>query len=238
VKAKDEKLQDDRKRAIGYIRVSTSEQALGPIAQREAIARWAAANNVTVIAYHEDIGVSGASGLERKGLLGAIADMRQHHAHALIVLRRDRLARHVLQAATIEHEVARCGGKIICADGSANGDSPSDEFLKTILDGAAAYERQMIRARTRAALAVKRQRGEATGGNAPFGYRIVEGRLVVDEQEQQALKTLRSMRYGEGLSFRAIRREALKRGIYSRTQKEFTLHSLHNILSREVSHDA
>jgi DNA invertase Pin-like site-specific DNA recombinase len=43
-----------------------------------------------------------------------------------------------------------------------------------IMDAAAAYERALIRARTKAALAAKRARGERSG-EVPYGFRAVEG---------------------------------------------------------------
>ena len=66
-------------------------------------------------------------------------------------------------AATIERAVAHGGGRVVCADGVGNGETSADAFMRTIIDAAAAYERALIRARTRAALGVKKSRGESTG---------------------------------------------------------------------------
>ena len=74
--------------------------------------------------------------------------------------------------------------------------------MRTLLDAFAAYERALIRARTRAALAVKKARGERTGG-VPMGRRVEEGRLVVDGGEAAAVDRARALR-GEGKSLRAI----------------------------------
>ena len=63
--------------AVGYIRVSTEEQTLGPEAQRVALARWAEARKIQLVAVHEDRGVSGAAPLDRRpGLLAALARPR------------------------------------------------------------------------------------------------------------------------------------------------------------------
>ena len=45
--------------AVGYVRVSTDDQNLGPQAQRAAIESWAAREGVQVAAWHVDQGVSG-----------------------------------------------------------------------------------------------------------------------------------------------------------------------------------
>ena len=46
---------------VAYVRVSTDEQKIGPEAQRAAIEAWARAAGVQVVAWHEDLGVSGGS---------------------------------------------------------------------------------------------------------------------------------------------------------------------------------
>src|SRR5260370_31933372 len=84
-------------RAIGYIRVSTDEQALGPQAQREALRRWCATNGAELIATFEDLGVSGGLELDKRpGLLGALDALKAHNANVLLVAKRDRLHRGVL----------------------------------------------------------------------------------------------------------------------------------------------
>jgi DNA invertase Pin-like site-specific DNA recombinase len=122
----------------------------------------------------------------------------------LVVAKRDRLARDVYVAATIERAIASAGARVVCADGVANGDTPADAFLRTILDGAAEYERALIRARTRAALAVKRGRGLRVG-SVPYGYRLAaDGKtLEPHEGEQRVLVIVRDYR-AEGLTLRDI----------------------------------
>ena len=71
------------------------------------------------------------------------------------------------------------------------------------MDAFASYERALIRSRTRAALAVKRARGERLGGDVPIGYQAEGGLLVADVQEQALLGRVRDMR-GRGLSIARV----------------------------------
>ena len=171
--------------AVGYLRASTDDQALSPDAQRAAVTAWAERAGVTVVAWHTDAGVSGATTLDaRPALVAALANLRSLGAGVLAVARRDRLARDVVVAAMIDRAVRACGARVASVDGVGNGDSPTEEFMRTILDGAAAYERALIRERTREALAVKKARGEFCGGQAPYGYRLApSGELVPDVAE-------------------------------------------------------
>jgi len=94
--------------------------------------------------------------------------------------------------------------------------------MRTMLDGAAAYERALIRARTKAALAAKRARGERAGA-VPYGYSATsEGRLVVDDAERGVIAVVRELR-AAGATLRAVVSELARRGLVSRTGRAFQL---------------
>ena len=74
--------------------VSTHRQDLSPDAQREAIRAWAKREGVEVIAFPEDLAVSGGTEIDKRpGLLAAIEALRTEDAGILVVAKRDRLAR-------------------------------------------------------------------------------------------------------------------------------------------------
>ncbi|MBI2945182.1 MAG: recombinase family protein [Candidatus Wallbacteria bacterium] len=222
--------------AVAYIRVSTDEQKLGPEAQRATIEAWAAHEGVTVAAWCVDAGVSGGSEIDaRPALAAALVEMRQHGAGVLVIAKRDRLARDVYIAATIERTVTGLGARVACADGVANGDTPADAFLRQILDGAAEYERALIRARTRAALAAKRARGERTG-ELPYGYRLAADglHLEADDAEQLVLAEANRLR-AAGLSLRAIVAEFVRSGWLSRAGRPFALTQIARLVRPEVA---
>ena len=214
--------------AVAYLRVSTEDQALGPEAQRAAISTWASSAGVTVAAWHEDRGVSGALDLDaRPGLVAALGALRGLRAGVLVVAKRDRLARDVAVAAAVDRAVAGAGGRVVSADGVANGDQPADAFLRTILDGAAAYERALIRARTKAALAVKRARGEYTGGEAPYGWRVVVGgTLEPHPEERLVICRARELR-AEGLTVRAVTAALRAEGVVGRRGRPLAPSAVH-----------
>ena len=76
-------------------------------------------------------------------------------------------------------------------------------MMRRILDIFGAFERDLIRARTRAALAVKRAKGLKFGSTAPYGYRINGDRLDPEVGERQAV--IRSVALAKsGCSLRRI----------------------------------
>lgn len=202
--------------AIAYVRVSTEDQHLGPEAQRAAIEGWAARERVSIAAWFADHGVSGASELDaRPGLAAAVAELRASSAGLLIVARRDRLARDTVVAGLIERAVARARARVVAADGAGNGDGPADQFMRTVLDGAAAYERALIRARTSAALRAKHARGERAG-TIPWGYwSASDGRLVPNEAERAITLRVHALQ-AAGLTHRAIVAQLSAEGVRGR----------------------
>lgn len=219
----------DPRLAIAYLRASTEEQRLGPEAQRAAIQAWADREGVSVVAWHVDAGISGGSDLaDRPALVAALGDLRAHRAGILAIAKRDRLARDVAVAATVERAVRACGARVLSADGTANGDTAADAFMRAMLDAAAEYERSLIRARTRAALAAKRARGERTG-EVPYGfYAGPNGQLVRNEAEQKVIALVKHYR-ASGMTLRAIVAELARAGITSRSGRSYGLTQVANL---------
>jgi len=202
-KSKKSRPVTDATKAVAYIRVSTEEQHLGPEAQLAAIELWATRQGVTVVAVHRDLGVSGATPLaDCKGLMAALEDLRVHGAGLLVVAKRDRLARDVMKSAMAEARAEALGARIVSAAGEGDGTDPAAKLMRTIIDAFAEYERLIIGARTKAALAVKKTKAERIGG-IPYGFSDVNGKLVPNEDEQRVIIEAKYLS-STGLSMRGI----------------------------------
>lgn len=226
----------DRTTAVAYIRVSTDEQNLGPEAQREALTQWAEREGVSIAAEYTDHGVSGAAPLDKRpGLLDALDALTAHGAGVLVVAKRDRLARDTMTAAMVERMAQRDGAVVRSADGVGNGDTPEAMLMRRMVDAFAEYERALIRGRTRAALAVKRARGEKTGGDVPVGFTVADdgATLVEDDREQRALALIRGLR-ADGVSIRKIAAALDASGIPARG-KRWHPTTVSRLLSRDVA---
>lgn len=191
--------------AVGYVRVSTAEQKIGPKAQAQAIQRWADREGVQLVAICFDNGVSGGTPLsERRGLLAALATLDQTNAGILVAAKRDRLARDVGIARAIEAQATKEGVRIRTADGTSDATGSAGVIAKGLHDLLGEWEREVIRERTKSALALKKSRGERTG-KVPFGYRLAADmtHLEPDPAEQSALTLMRALR-ASGATLQAI----------------------------------
>lgn len=219
--------------AVGYRRCSTSEQAesgLGLAAQLVTIESIAARLNVPVVAVHDDAGVSGALPLEaRPGLLAAINQLAR--GDVLCVARRDRLGRDLVNVALIERLVERRGARIVSPD-APDANDPAAQLLKQIVDCFSQYERLVIKARTKSAMAAARARGQRVGW-IPYGSRLADDgvHLVRHPEEQAVLEELRQLRR-TGYTLRAIAATLNDRGLRNRYGRVWRWRFVQQLLDR------
>jgi DNA invertase Pin-like site-specific DNA recombinase len=160
--------------AIGYLRVSTDEQAesrAGLEGQLHTIQSHCRKNGLPLKATFSDEGISGAARLDKRpGLLDAINAVGR--GDVLLIAKRDRLARDVVACAVVEKMVAKRGGRVVSVAGEGTDDDDATSILlRRIIDAFSEHERLVIAARTRVALKAKRRRGERAG-RMPFGYKL------------------------------------------------------------------
>ena len=90
----------------------------------------------------------------------------------LVAHKADRVARDVYVSELVKRELRAAGAAVALVEGIC-GDDPFSEMAATVMDAAARLERRLIAARTKAALAVKKGKGEKTGGAMPFGFELL-----------------------------------------------------------------
>jgi DNA invertase Pin-like site-specific DNA recombinase len=220
----------DPKLAVAYVRVSTDtdRQALGAQAQRDAITRWAEGSGITIVQWFVEE-VSGGAALDKRPLLlEAIATVATLGAASLVVQRLDRFSRDPLTAALAESELRKNGASLACSDGHGGGDDPTSELIRGILLSVARFEKALIRSRIKAALAVKRSRGERIGA-APYGTKAEGKALVMHSEEATTMQRLRELR-SSGLTLRAVINQATAEGLRNRAGQPFTLATVHKLV--------
>jgi DNA invertase Pin-like site-specific DNA recombinase len=104
--------------------------------------------------------------------------------------------------------------------------------MRTVIDGAAQYERSLIRARTSAALQAKRARGERVSARIPFGFTVADDgvHLLPVPGEQAIIRKARALR-GTGLSFDRVSAALAAEGLVSRSGRPFQSVQIQRMLS-------
>lgn len=152
------------KRAIGYVRVSTSEQGesgLGLHAQRETIENEAARRGwqLEII---EDRGAS-AKSMRRDGVREALRRLESGEAEVLIVAKLDRLTRSLADFSRLMEQQTRERWDLVACDLGIDTSTATGELIANLVMSVAQWERRAIGDRTRESLAAAKARGTRLG---------------------------------------------------------------------------
>ena len=192
-------------KAIGYIRVSTEEQAAHGIsldAQRAKIAAYALTKDLELVGIIEDAGKS-AKDLKRPGVQKILTMARRKEVDAVIIVKLDRMFRCTVDALNTAQDFDKRGVALHSIHESLDTQSAMGKFFFTLTAALAEMERGLIGERTRAALARKKERGEKTGGHVPYGYDVLDAGLVENSTEQEIIARMKRLRK-QGLSFQRV----------------------------------
>lgn len=187
---------------IGYIRVSTEEQAdsgLGLENQREKIAAECQRRGLPLLVVKED-DVSGKNVTDRPALLEALASLAGGYGDVLMVAKLDRLARSVHDFTGLIKRAEREGWCPIALDVHVDTTTPQGVAMAQMLAVFAELERKIIAQRTSDALQVLKRQGVALG------------RPPRDRVPDAVARRIVLMR-SDGESFGAIARELTAQGV-------------------------
>ena len=199
-------------KAIGYIRVSTTEQASEGVsleAQRAKIAAWAVANDYELVAIHEDAGITGTSMEKRAGLQAAIAATGK--GMALVAYSISRLARSTADMLEIAAGLEKKGADLVSLTEKIDTTTAAGRMVFRMLAVLSEFERDIISERTTTALAHKKAQGKVYAA-LPLGYANEAGKLVPIDEELLVVAEIRDMR-GQGKTLRDIADDLNQRGI-------------------------
>ena len=155
-------------KVIGYIRVSTEDQAREGVSlemQRDRIHKWADLNEGEVIAIYEDAGISGSSTKNRPGLEQALA--RASRGDALVAYSISRLARSTRDMLDIADRLEIRGVDLVSLSEKIDTTSAAGRMVFRMLAVLAEFERDQISERTRNALAKLKANGVKLGSPNP-----------------------------------------------------------------------
>lgn len=173
--------------ALGYVRVSTVEQAeegASLDAQRGAL-RVEAERRGWDLEIVADEGFSAATVAKRPGLISALDRLDRGEADALLCVRLDRLSRSVADfVSVIAARQERHGWELVLLDLNVDTTTPVGRLTLHILAAIAEFERRMIGLRTREGMAVRRAQGVHLGAKRELPMAVVRRIVRADEAGQ------------------------------------------------------
>lgn len=201
--------------AVGYVRVSTDEQAregLSLDAQAAAIRAYCAAQRLELADVLVDAGQS-ASTLDRPALRDLLARIEAGSVGTVVVAKLDRLTRRTRDLLALVEDVFKAHHvEMVSLSEQLDTRTPAGVLMVTVLGALAQMEREQVGERTRAALAYKRVRGERLG-TTPLGFRTpAPGAALVPVEAELAPVRYIIQRRAQGIPFRTIAAELAQSG--------------------------
>jgi len=192
---------------VGYIRVSTEEQARTGIsldAQEAKTRAYAEAKDLRLVEVVRDEGSSGKD-LKRPGLQRLIEICTAGKVDAVVVVKLDRLSRRTRDLLRLVEDVfIKKGVELHSVNESLDTSTPHGRFVLTLFGALAQMEREVISDRTKDALAHKRANRQPTG-HPPYGYSANGKRnRLVPVPEELAVVSEILRRWRSGMTYRAI----------------------------------
>lgn len=218
--------------AIAYYRVSTQRQGrsgLGLEAQRNAVARFAEVEGISIIAEFTEVETGkGADALDRRPQLSAALASARAAKCPVVVAKLDRLSRDVafisgLMAQRVPFVVAELG-------------ADADPFMLHLYAALAEKERRMISERTRSALAGRKRQGAKLGNPTNTAEASAMGRKVAQLEAERfaaaVLPTIQSIQKSGTTSLRGIALALTARGIKTARGGAWQVSNVRNVLAR------
>jgi site-specific DNA recombinase len=227
-----------KQRCAVYTRKSSEEgleQAFNSLhAQREACEAFIASQRsegwVLVRDPYDDGGISGGT-LERHGLQRLLEDIEDGLVDVVVVYKIDRLSRSLADFAKLVEVFDRNGVTFVSVTQSFNTTTSMGRLTLNILLSFAQFEREVTAERIRDKVAASRRKGMWMGGVPPYGYRVENRKLVVDEEAAEIVRWIFA-RFLEIGSATELAREVAKRGIRTprgnRIDKKYLYRMLNN----------
>ena len=217
-------------KAIGYIRVSTQQQAEEGVsleAQRAKIEAWCVINDYELTNVYCDSGISGTKS-DRPELLAALEHTTKDTA--LICYSLSRLTRSTKDMLQLSEELNRKGANLVSLTEKIDTTTAAGKMLFRMLAVLNEFERDQIAERTKTALSHKKANQEAYN-HTPFGYQRKGDKFVKDVGESKAIALIQRKRE-QGASIRDIVEELNSNGIKPKKANKWNPSSVYYLLKR------
>ncbi|MBD2152508.1 recombinase family protein [Pseudanabaena sp. FACHB-1277] len=221
-------------KAIGYVRVSTQEQAdhgYSIEAQVSKIKAYADLYDIELVDVVIDAGVS-AKSLKREGLQRVLTTLDNGGADAVLIFKLDRLTRDVSDWNTLIKDYFTDKALLSVSD-QIDTRTAAGRLCLNVLMSVAQWEREAIGERTSTALRQKQSQGEHVGSPA-YGYEMVNKKLVKVATELEVIALVKQMS-DDGFTLSAIATELNAQGIKTKRGGKWQAVQVSRVINREVA---
>ena len=181
---------------------------------------------------YADEGITGTSLEKRDEFKRMLQDCRAGKISRILVKSVSRFARNTLELIETTRELKDLGVVVVFEEQGIDTAQMLGEMQLTLLAMAAQEESTSISKNMRWSIQKRMDAGTYLGNTAPYGYRLEDGQLKIEETEATVVRRIFEMRLS-GMGQVAITQELNRKRIQPRDGKPWTVYRVRYILSNE-----
>ena len=226
-----------------YTRVSTSMQVDGFSldAQNDRMQKYADFMDFEIVGRYEDAGKSGKSiegRLDFQRMMEDIASNKDNISYVL-VFKLSRFGRNAADVLSSLQFMQDYGVNLISVEDGMDSSKDAGKLIITVLSAVAEIERENILVQTMEGRKQKAREGKWNGGFAPYGYKLVNGKLEIAEDEAEAVRIIYNLYANTEMGSNGIAKYLEQQGIKKKARQNgsntmFSAHLIRLILDNPV----
>ena len=194
------------KRVVTYLRVSTANQVDNTSieTQREKIKLYCKLNDIQIVEEFKDEAISAKHEHTREDyqrLIKFIAD-KENKIDAIMVYKSDRIHRSLRNLMNMISYLQKLKIDFISITEQFDTSTAQGMLFLQMLGSFSEFERKLIAERTKSCRIANHKKELSSGGRPPFGYKMKDKKLVINEEEAEIVKEIFKLRNkGKTLEF-------------------------------------
>ena len=177
-----------------YTRVSTSMQVEGYSldAQKDKLRKYAEYQEMSIVGEYSDEGKSGKSVEGRPQFKQMLSDIEngKDNVDYVLVFKLSRFGRNAADVLSSLQKMQDYGVNLICVEDGIDSSKDAGKLMISVLSAVAEIERENILVQTMEGRRQKAREGRWNGGFAPYGYQLVNGELIIAEDEAEIIRII------------------------------------------------
>ncbi len=218
------------KTAVIYARYSSDSQTEQSIdGQLRVCTEYAKNNDILILDTYIDRAMTGTND-NRPDFQRMIKDSSRKKWDYVLVYKLDRFSRNKYETVIHKKTLRDNGVKVLSAMENIP-DTPEGIILESLLEGMNQYYSAELSQKVKRGMNETRQKGNFTGGFLVYGYKVVDKKVVIDENKADTVRYIFEQ-YAMGVYVKDIIKALTEKGILNRN-KPFARNTVYNILRCE-----
>ena len=183
-----------KQRCYIYTRVSTAIQVDGYSldAQRDKLIKYAEYQELDIAHEYSDQGKSGKSVEGRPEFMQMLEDIKSEKDQVsyVLVFKLSRFGRNAADVLSSLQLMQDYGVNLVCVEDGIDSSKDAGKLMISVLSAVAEIERENIQIQTMEGRKQKAREGKWNGGLPTYGYKLVNGLLMIEEEEAEIIRII------------------------------------------------